>query len=184
MPNKILIVDDEPFNLDLLEQELMEYEYVIERAVDGVDALEKTESFGPDLILLDYMMPKMSGLEVVKQLRENEKHKAIPVILLTAKASQEDKIAGLDAGADDYVTKPFEMQELTARIEALLRRAPSSPALLPNDALPKRQIVAAMASVAMAPGSSMVNGLIRPKGSVASAASQMYSGGFEVTSPT
>jgi len=75
MPNKILIVDDEPFNLDLLEQELMEYEYVIERAVDGVDALKKTESFGPDLILLDYMMPKMSGLEVVKQLRKNEKHK-------------------------------------------------------------------------------------------------------------
>ena len=121
MPNKILIVDDEPFNLDLLEQELMEYEYVIERAVDGVDALEKTDSFGPDLILLDYMMPKMSGLEVVKQLRANEKHKAIPVILLTAKASQEDKIAGLDAGADDYVTKPFDSFELLARVRAMLR---------------------------------------------------------------
>jgi len=121
MPNKILIVDDEPFNLDLLEQELMEYEYVIERAVDGVDALEKTESFGPDLILLDYMMPKMSGLEVVKQLRQNEKHKAIPVILLTAKATLEDKIAGLDAGADDYVTKPFDSFELLARVRAMLR---------------------------------------------------------------
>ena len=121
MPNKILIVDDEPFNLDLLEQELMEYEYVIERAVDGVDALAKTESFGPDLILLDYMMPKMSGLEVVKQLRENEKHKAIPVILLTAKATLEDKIAGLDAGADDYVTKPFDSFELLARVRAMLR---------------------------------------------------------------
>ncbi len=113
--------DDEPFNLDLLEQELMEYEYVIERAVDGVDALAKTESFGPDLILLDYMMPKMSGLEVVKQLRENEKHKAIPVILLTAKATLEDKIAGLDAGADDYVTKPFDSFELLARVRAMLR---------------------------------------------------------------
>jgi len=121
MPNKILIVDDEPFNLDLLEQELMEYEYVIERAVDGVDALEKTESFGPDLILLDYMMPKMSGLEVVKQLRQNEKHKAIPVILLTAKATLEDKIKGLDAGADDYVTKPFDSFELLARVRAMLR---------------------------------------------------------------
>jgi DNA-binding response OmpR family regulator len=121
MPNKILIVDDEPFNLDVLEQELMEYEYIIERAVDGVDALEKTESFGPDLILLDYMMPKMSGLQVVTQLRANEKHKMIPVILLTAKASQEDKIAGLDAGADDYVTKPFDSFELLARVRAMLR---------------------------------------------------------------
>jgi adenylate cyclase len=121
MPNKILIVDDEPFNLDLLEQELMEYDYVLERAVDGVDALEKTESFGPDLILLDYMMPKMSGLAVVKQLRANDKHKGIPVILLTAKATLEDKIAGLDAGADDYVTKPFDSFELLARVRAMLR---------------------------------------------------------------
>jgi class 3 adenylate cyclase len=121
MPSKILIVDDEPFNLDLLEQELMEHDYNIERAVDGVDALEKTESFRPDLILLDYMMPRMSGLEVVKQLRNNDQHKGIPVILLTAKATQEDKIKGLDAGADDYVTKPFDSFELLARVRAMLR---------------------------------------------------------------
>jgi len=121
MPNKILIVDDEPFNLDLLEQELMEYDYMLERAVDGIEALDKTESFSPDLILLDYMMPKMSGLEVVKRLRQNEKQKLIPVILLTAKATQEDKIAGLDAGADDYVTKPFDSFELLARVRAMLR---------------------------------------------------------------
>ena len=121
MPNKILIVDDEPFNLDLLEQELMDYDYVIERAVDGVEALEKIDSFDPDVILLDYMMPRMNGLEVVRRLRENERHKSIPVILLTAKASQEDKIAGLDAGADDYVTKPFDSFELLARVRAMLR---------------------------------------------------------------
>jgi len=121
MPNKILIVDDEPFNLDLLEQELAEYDYVIERAGDGVEALEKTESFQPDVILLDYMMPKMNGLEVVKRLREIEQLKSIPVILLTAKATQEDKIAGLDAGADDYVTKPFDSFELLARVRAMLR---------------------------------------------------------------
>lgn len=121
MPSKILIVDDEPFNLDLLEQELMEHDYKLERAVDGVDALEKTESFRPDLILLDYMMPRMSGLEVVKQLRKNDQHKGIPVILLTAKATQEDKIKGLDAGADDYVTKPFDSFELLARVRAMLR---------------------------------------------------------------
>jgi DNA-binding response OmpR family regulator len=121
MPSKILIVDDEPFNLDLLEQELMEHDYVIERAVDGVEALEKTAGFEPDVILLDYMMPKMNGLEVIRRLRDNEKHKTIPVILLTAKASQEDKIAGLNAGADDYVTKPFDSFELLARVRAMLR---------------------------------------------------------------
>jgi adenylate cyclase len=121
MPNKILIVDDEPFNLDLLEQELADYDYAIERATDGVEALEKTGTFRPDVILLDYMMPKMNGLEVVKKLRASEQHKAIPVILLTAKATQEDKIAGLDAGADDYVTKPFDSFELLARVRAMLR---------------------------------------------------------------
>jgi len=122
MPNKILIVDDEPFNLDLLEQELMDYDYVIEKAADGVEALEKIDSFDPDVILLDYMMPRMNGLEVVRRLRENERHKSIPVILLTAKATQEDKIAGLNAGADDYVTKPFDSFELLARVRAMLRR--------------------------------------------------------------
>ena len=121
MPNKILIVDDEPFNLDLLEQELMEYDYVIERASDGVEALEKTASFRPDVILLDFMMPRMNGLEVVKQLRGDPEHKGIPVILLTAKATQEDKVAGLDAGADDYVTKPFDAIELLARVRAMMR---------------------------------------------------------------
>ena len=121
MPNKILIVDDEPFNLDLLEQELMEHSYVIERANDGVEALEKTRSFEPDVILLDFMMPRMNGLEVVKRLREDKSHKGIPVILLTAKATQEDKVAGLDAGADDYVTKPFDAFELLARVRAMMR---------------------------------------------------------------
>jgi adenylate cyclase len=121
MAKKVLIVDDEPFNLDLLEQELADYEYVIERAGDGVEALEKTASFQPDVILLDYMMPRMNGLEVVKQLRKNPQQKAIPVILLTAKATQEDKVAGLDAGADDYVTKPFDSFGLLARLRAMMR---------------------------------------------------------------
>ena len=121
MPAKILIVDDEPFNLDLLEQELMEQDYIIERAVDGIDALTKTEAFKPDVILLDYMMPKLNGVEVLNRLRQSEQHKSLPVILLTAKASQEDKIAGLDAGADDYVTKPFDSFELLARVRAMLR---------------------------------------------------------------
>lgn len=121
MSNKILIVDDEPFNLDLLEQELEEQGYVIERAADGAQALEKVPSFEPDVILLDYMMPKMNGIEVLKHLRQDEKHKSIPVILLTAKATQEDKVRGLDAGADDYVIKPFDAFELLARVRAMMR---------------------------------------------------------------
>jgi class 3 adenylate cyclase len=121
MPNKILIVDDEPFNLDLLEQELEEQNYTIERANDGAEALDKVPSFLPDLILLDYMMPKMNGLEVLRHLREDVQYKSIPVILLTAKATQEDKVRGLDAGADDYVIKPFDSFELLARVRAMMR---------------------------------------------------------------
>src|ERR671918_467125 len=121
MPNKILIVDDEPFNLDLLEQELGDLGYLIERANDGVEALEKIPSFQPDVILLDYMMPNMNGLEVLKRLREDPTHRSIPVILLTAKATQEDKVRGLDAGADDYVIKPFDSFELLARVRAMMR---------------------------------------------------------------
>jgi class 3 adenylate cyclase/CheY-like chemotaxis protein len=121
MTGKILIVDDEPFNLDLLEQELADQEYVIERARDGAEALEKIPSFWPDVILLDYMMPGMNGLEVLEHLRKDERHKSIPVILLTAKATQEDKVRGLDAGADDYVTKPFDSFELLARVRAMIR---------------------------------------------------------------
>ena len=121
MPKKLLIVDDEPFNLDLLEQELSDHDYVIERASDGVEALEKVPSFQPDVILLDYMMPNMNGLEVLKRLRGDETHRSIPVILLTAKATQEDKVRGLDAGADDYVIKPFDSIELLARVRAMMR---------------------------------------------------------------
>jgi len=121
MPNKVLIVDDEPFNLDLLEQELTDQGYAIERANDGEEALKKVESFLPDVILLDYMMPKMNGIEVVRRLKQDERYKAIPVILLTAKASQEDKVKGLDAGADDYVVKPFDSIELLARVRSMTR---------------------------------------------------------------
>ena len=121
MANKILIVDDEPFNLDLLEQELGDQGYAIERAMDGAEALQKVESFLPDVILLDYMMPKMTGLEVVRRLKQDERYKGIPVILVTAKASQEDKVRGLDAGADDYVVKPFDSFELLARVRSMMR---------------------------------------------------------------
>ena len=123
MSKKILIVDDDPFNLDLLDQELIEEDYTIERASNGEEALQKVESFRPDVILLDYMMPKMNGIEVLKHLRQDERFKTLPVILLTAKGSQEDKAKGLDAGADDYVVKPFSLPELHARMLAVLRRS-------------------------------------------------------------
>src|SRR5882724_9184816 len=121
MPNKILIVDDEPFNLDLLEQELEDQNFTIERANAGADALAKVPGYQPDRIILVYMMPKMNGLEVLRRLREDALYKRIPVILLTAKATQEDKVRGLDAGADDYVIKPFDSFELLARVRAMMR---------------------------------------------------------------
>lgn len=121
MANKILIVDDEPFNLDLLEQELVDQDYTVERANDGIEALAKVESFAPDVVLLDYMMPNMNGIEVVRRLRQDERFRSLPVILVTAKGSQEDKVRGLDAGADDYVVKPFDSFELGARVRSMLR---------------------------------------------------------------
>jgi|SRR5579864_4619484 len=121
MSHRVLIVDDDPFNLDLLEQELIEQNYVVESASDGREGLEKVASFLPDVILLDYMMPKMSGIEVVKSLKQDERFKGIPVVLLTAKGSLRDKVEGLDAGADDYVAKPFDAVELLARVRSMIR---------------------------------------------------------------
>jgi DNA-binding response OmpR family regulator len=121
MPNRILIVDDEPFNLELLDQELGDQGYTIEKACGGEEALEKIASFEPDVILLDYMMPKMNGIEVVQRLKRDERYKGVPVIFLTAKGSQEDKAKGLEAGADDYIVKPFESIELLARVRSMMR---------------------------------------------------------------
>ncbi len=118
---KILIVDDDAASRRLLEVRLRELECKVEMASDGEEGLEKVESFQPDVILLDYMMPRMTGLEVLKRLKADERYKGVPVILLTARGSQEDKVTGLDAGADDYVVKPFEPFELLARVRSMLR---------------------------------------------------------------
>ncbi len=117
---KILVVDDEPSLRDLVELVLKREKYEVATAVDGKTALAMTESFKPDLILLDIMLPDMSGHEVCKQLNIN---KRIPTIMVTARHETIDKVLGLELGADDYVTKPFEIMELLARIKALLRRA-------------------------------------------------------------
>ncbi|MFH1571348.1 MAG: sigma-54 dependent transcriptional regulator [Gemmatimonadota bacterium] len=123
MAEKILIVDDEPFNVDLLEQELDEQGYRTCAATNGEEALEVLGAEKPDLVLLDWMMPGLDGIEVVKRMRATPAWRRVPVIMLTARTATQDKVAGLDAGADDYVTKPIDEAELFARIRAMLRIA-------------------------------------------------------------
>lgn len=120
LKRKILIVEDEEAIRFLLRQNL-EYEgYEVLEAADGEAGLKATETESPDLVLLDLMLPRMSGMEVCKRLRATGN--AVPIIMLTARGQQMDKVIGLKTGADDYITKPFDILELTARIEALLRR--------------------------------------------------------------
>jgi DNA-binding response OmpR family regulator len=119
MSSKILIVEDDPNILEALKYNLGKEGYDTITAIDGVQALELARTKTPDLIVLDIMLPKMSGLEVCRILR---KEMAIPIIMLTARDDEIDKVTGLDLGADDYMTKPFSMRELMARIRAMLRR--------------------------------------------------------------
>lgn len=121
MANKILIVDDDPLTLDLLEQELSGNGYAVERAAGGTEALDKVETFRPDVILLDYGLPDLDGIEVLRRLRQDDRYKAVPVIVVTGRGAQEDKVKGLDAGADDYVVKPFDQVELLARVRSMVR---------------------------------------------------------------
>src|SRR5262245_60418669 len=119
---KILIVEDEP-NMVAGLRDNFEFEgYEVLSAYDGSEGLEKALATSPDLVLLDVMMPKMSGLDVCKQLKA--KRPSIPIIMLTARGQEIDKVVGLELGADDYVTKPFSIRELMARIKAVLRRVP------------------------------------------------------------
>lgn len=117
---KILIVEDEP-NMVAGLRDNFEYEgYTVITAFDGVEGLQRALDESPDLVVLDVMMPRMSGLEVCKQLRA--KRGSIPIIMLTARGQEVDKVVGLELGADDYVTKPFSIRELLARVKAVLRR--------------------------------------------------------------
>ncbi|RCV64051.1 two-component system, OmpR family, alkaline phosphatase synthesis response regulator PhoP [Methanophagales archaeon] len=119
---KILIVDDELDTLLALKRALeLEDFYVIE-AQDGIEALEKVKAEIPDLVLLDLMLPRLNGFEVCQQLKQVEATSSIPIIMLTAKSECSDKVEGIEIGADDYVTKPFDIEELKARIKAVLRR--------------------------------------------------------------
>jgi DNA-binding response OmpR family regulator len=116
---KILVVEDEPALVDTLEYSLKRQGYEVSIATDGVKALEVARQVGPELIVLDVMLPHIDGYEVCRILRQESN---APIIMLTARADEVDKVVGLEVGADDYLTKPFSMRELTARIKALLRR--------------------------------------------------------------
>ena len=119
----ILVVEDEDALATLLDYNLMKEGFRIERAADGEEALLKISEEAPDLVVLDWMLPKVSGVEVCRQIRAGTETRRTPVIMLTARSEEADKIRGLETGADDYVVKPFAMSELVARIRALLRRS-------------------------------------------------------------
>lgn len=118
---KVLIVDDVPLNVELQKTYLLSAGYTVIVAMDGQEAMQKIEQEHPDLILLDVMMPKLNGFEVCKQIKSNPLTQFIPVVMVTALQEVEDKIRGIEAGADDFISKPFNKMELMARVKSLLR---------------------------------------------------------------
>ena len=123
MATKVLVVDDEKMIVKGIRFSLLQDGYEVDTAYDGEEALQKASENQYDIILLDVMLPKLSGLDVLQQIRE---FSAVPVIMLTAKGEDMDKILGLDYGADDYITKPFNILEVKARIKAIIRRVAGS----------------------------------------------------------
>ena len=123
----ILIADDEPNQLELLSYNLEQAGFAVVQAKHGQDALQKIEDHSPDLVILDWMMPQMSGIELCRVLRSRPDTKMLPTVILSARGEESDRTLGLDTGADDYISKPFSPRELVSRVKALLRR--SRPAL-------------------------------------------------------
>jgi two-component system, OmpR family, response regulator len=117
----LLVVDDEPNIVELLSASLRFAGYDVSTATNGTEALKKARVVDPDLVVLDVMMPGLDGFDVVRRLRADDRH--VPVLFLTARDAVEDKVKGLQTGGDDYVTKPFSLDELVARVRALLRRS-------------------------------------------------------------
>jgi len=122
MPKKILVVEDDQDLVGLLKYNLEQEGFRVNYATDGSVALPSIRKYLPDLLILDLMLPGMDGLEVCRQIRQSDKHMALPVLMLTARGEEADRVVGLELGADDYVTKPFSLRELIARVRALLRR--------------------------------------------------------------
>jgi two-component system OmpR family response regulator len=127
--NKILIIDDDARLVKNVETYLADFDYHIEGALNGMEGLEKVKTFEPDLIILDLMMPKMDGLEVCREIR---KENQTPIIMLTARGEESDVVAGLEVGADDYLTKPFSLRVLAARVKANLRRTATAASTTPS----------------------------------------------------
>ena len=123
MATRILIVEDDPDIAELVARYLEKAAFETDRAASGRDALQKIAANPPALVVLDLMLPQVDGLEICRRLRSDEKTAAIPIIMLTARAEESERIVGLELGADDYLAKPFSPSELVARVRALLRRA-------------------------------------------------------------
>ena len=119
---KILIVEDEPSMVELLRYNLESEGFEVSSALDGEEAWLSIEEQKPDMVLLDWMLPKLSGIEICRRLRRDQEFRNLPVIMITARGEESDRVRGLDVGADDYVSKPFSPAELMARIRAVLRR--------------------------------------------------------------
>lgn len=132
---RILVVDDEPDILSVLVYHLSRQGYRVSTAVNGPGAISAAETEVPDLILLDLMLPGMDGYAVLQELRRRDRTSRIPIMLLTARREEEERVRGFEVGADDYITKPFSARELVLRVGALLRRAGAEPVL------PSRRIV-------------------------------------------
>jgi two-component system phosphate regulon response regulator PhoB len=126
---RVLIVEDEPSIAELVAVNLRHNGFVPTWAEDGVAAQREIDTLLPDLILLDWMLPGQSGLSLARKWRGDARTKSIPILMLTARGDEPDKVSGLDAGADDYITKPFSTQELLARIRAVLRRRTPEPVI-------------------------------------------------------
>ena len=127
---KILLVEDARDLAEVILRELQAMDYTVLHAVDGLSALQLHAKHEPDLIILDWMLPKLDGLEVLRQIRRDS---AVPILMLTARGEEADRVIGLEVGADDYLTKPFGMRELVARVRALLRRVENVQHILEAD---------------------------------------------------
>jgi len=123
MNGKIFIIEDEPSIIQLVQHNLEKEGFIVSSSENGNEGLKQLKKFEPNLLLLDWMLPDLSGIEICKNIRKDNKFKSLPIIMLTAKGEEEDKIKGLDSGVDDYLTKPFSFNELLARIKAVLRRS-------------------------------------------------------------
>ncbi|MGH9734217.1 MAG: response regulator [Candidatus Acidiferrales bacterium] len=122
LPSRILVIEDDRDIVELVRYNLEKDGYQVTACVDGATGLAQVRKSPPDLLLLDLMLPKLSGLEVCKEIRRDDRLSRLPILILTARGEEADRVVGLELGADDYVTKPFSPRELVARVKALLRR--------------------------------------------------------------